>query len=152
MYGSKQKIVPMIALKRFLYVNPKFVNFFFLKMQTIVIPNPATPNCTPSFSSNLGTTEILLSATKCTSCSPVTAKNRKAPNVTKSIIQRSVSQLFCSFESCDFFINPPQSPMYQVVRIILIFLTLNLSNEEETLKQRKGLLQNEITIARQTKH
>ena len=73
MDGIKHIIVPMIALKIFFRINPKCVKLSFRKMQTIVIPNPATPNCTPALSNNLGITEILLFATKLVSCLPVAA-------------------------------------------------------------------------------
>ena len=63
----------MIWLKIFFRINPKCVKLSFRKMQTIVIPNPATPNCTPALSNNLGITEILLFATKLISCLPVAA-------------------------------------------------------------------------------
>lgn len=56
----------------FFRINPKEVKLSFRKIQTIVIPNPATPNCIPALSNSLGTMEIFLFMMKFISCFPVT--------------------------------------------------------------------------------
>ena len=58
--GEKQRIVPSIDLKMFFIFNPYSEKLSFLKIITITIPNPATPNYTPAFNNNLDITLILL--------------------------------------------------------------------------------------------